>query len=561
MYGFRRNAKRIGILLTGSLMLASFSACAAFGSGTSYGTSDSSGTKEPDESRFLSCIEDEPDTVDFQCTTIHYTIAMNVFDRLVEMKSDGGENVKITPSLAESWEISEDGKTYTFHLRDNVHFSNSSPLTSSDVLYTFKRLLTHPDSCNQDIAEGIVGAKALENGEAEELEGFRILSDLDFSITLEEPFEAFLACLSMPGASILDEETTRQAGDEFGLVPEYTIGTGPFILWKWEPGEGMKLIANPECWNGAPKCEGVNLLFMSDPDEIRLNFENGRIDILDLDEVGNTAEYFMHGDIYQDRLHAVNRIAITYVALNQSVQPLNDVRVRKALQLLLNRPVLLDAIYSGRGIVENGIYPHGLYGFNPELPEIPYDPEEAERLLKEAGYENGFDLTISVNASSTQLEMSLIRLIASMWNKGGIRTHIEVLDTAEFMSRRKTGKLACYSAMWTADYNDPDNFIFTFFGTPENTVYRSLCYPRQDIMDRVRLARRIPDEAERLQEYRDLEAIIIQEDASWIPLFSRLRYYVTSERTKGFSSSWNGSVKNEFRRFYLEEPAETEESQ
>ena len=558
MRRFKRYAKQICFLLAGSLLSVSVSACALFGPETAANQNE---PEKPDETRFLSSIEDEPDTVDFQCTTIHYTIATNVFNRLVEMESDGESDIQIIPSLAESWEISEEGRVYTFHLRDGIHFSNGSLLTSSDVLYTLVRLLTHPDSCNKDIAEVIVGSDELEQGKTDTLAGFEILSDLDFSITLEEPFEAFLACLSMPGASILDEESTEEAGERFGKVPEYTIGTGPFILWKWEPGVGMKLIANKDCWEGAPACEGLNLLFMSDPDEIRLLFEKGGIDILNLDEVGNSAEYFMHGDIYQDRLYAVNRLAITYVALNESIRPFNDVRVRKALQLLLNRSVLLDAVYSGRGSLENGIFPHGLYGFNPELPEIPYDPEEAQRLLKEAGYENGFDLTISVNASSsTQNEMALIRLIASMWNKGGVRTDIEMIDGGEFMSRRKTEKLACYSAMWTADYNDPDNFIFTFYGTKENTQFRSLCYPRQEIMDRVRLARRITDPEARLKEYRDLEAIIVQEDCAWIPLFSRLQYYVTSERVNGFYSIWNGSVKNVYRKFSIQEPAETEEN-
>ena len=130
--------------------------------------------KEPVLSHFLVSVEDEPDTVDFQCTTIYYTIAQNVFNRLVEMESDEKGDIEILPSLAESWEISDDGRTYTFRLRDDVNFSNGSPLTASDVEYTFTRLLTHPDSCNRDIVDGILGAEALMNGEADQLEGFQV---------------------------------------------------------------------------------------------------------------------------------------------------------------------------------------------------------------------------------------------------------------------------------------------------------------------------------------------------------------------------------------------------
>ena len=506
---------------------------------------------ETNRTRYLTAVEDEPDTVDFQCTTIHYTIAQNVFNRLVETENDDQGRMQILPSLAESWEVSEDGRCYTFCLRKGVNYSNGSPLTSADVEYTFKRLLTHPDSCNRDIADDIVGAAALERGETNELEGFRVIDDTTFSITLEKPFEAFLACLSMPGASILDRETTEAAGEFFGKDPAWTVGTGSFILQEWEAGKGMKLTANRDCWTGAPKCDGLDLRFLTEPEAIRMMFENGELDILDLDEVGNSVEYFIHGDIYQDRLYKVQRIGIHYIALNESIEPLNDVRVRKALQLALNRTTILDAVYSGRGNIENGIYPHGLYGFNPDLPEIPYDPEGAKTLLEQAGLPEGFELTLSVNASSTGWDKSLLELVASMWKKIGVKATVEILPESEFMRLRKSGKLACYTALWTADFNDPDNFVYTFFGNRENTTFRSLCYDNEEIMKRVRGARTIQDSELRLKEYQELERIIIQEDAAWIPLFSRLRYYVASEQIGGVRSSWNGSVKNRYCDIYF----------
>lgn len=512
------------------------------GSSTSQATQDGL-----DTSRFLVAIEEEPDTVDFQCTSIHYTIATNVFDRLVEMAPDENGVVTVVPSLAESWEESEDGKTYTFHLREGVTFSNGAALTSSDVLYSFERLLTHPDSCNQDVVEAIDGAKALEAGETDELKGFEVLSDKDFVITLEQPFEAFLACLSMPGASIMDEETTIEAGDLFGMDAAHTIGTGPFILTEWNAGEGMLLVANEDCWSGAPKSAGLDLRFITDAEEIRMMFEEGELDILDLDDQGSAAEYFLHGDIYQDRIQEVPQIGISYIALNESKTPLDDVRVRKALQLSLDRSTLLDVVYSGRGSLENGIFSRGLYGFNPDLPEIPYDVDQAKELLAEAGYADGFDLTFSVKSSSTQAEMVLVEHAVEMWQEIGINATVEVIDESEFMTLRKSGDLACYTATWTADYNDPDNYIYTFFGSPENTTFRSLCYPKTDVMDRVRDARTITDPDARLAEYHDLEQTIVQDDAAWVPLFSRYRLYVTSERLTGFQHAWNGSVKNVYR--------------
>jgi ABC-type transport system substrate-binding protein len=314
----------------------------------------------------------------------------------------------------------------------------------------------------------------------------------------------------------------------------------------------MLLRATPNCWQGAPKCEGLDLRFITDSKEIRRMFENGEIDVLDLDEVGNAAEFYLHGSKYQDRLFSVPRIGITYIALNESVAPLHDVRVRKALQLSLDRETLLDVVYSGRGSVENGIFSRGLYGFNPNLPQIPYDVEQARKLLKEAGFSDGFDLTFSVKNSSTQWEMTLAEHVVQMWNDVGINATLEVLDESEWMSLRKSGKLSCYTATWTADYDDPDNYIYTFFGNTANTTYRSLCYPNEDVMRRVRSARTITDSNKRINEYYKLEKTIVQDDAAWIPLFSRERLYVTSERLSGFQHAWNGSVKNVYREMSIE---------
>ena len=545
---FSASLKRALSILLALTLLSLCSCASAVGNKTASPVSSDAAL-----SRYLNAIEDEPDTVDFQCTTIHYTVAQNVFNRLVGMELSRGGEAAIHPELAESWEISPDRRAYTFHLRQGVRFSNGEALTASDVLYTFTRLLTHPNSCNRDIVDEIEGSQLLEEGKTDRLAGFVILSDLDFVITLTQPFEAFLACLSMPGASILDEQTTELAGDRFGREAAWTVGTGSFVLQSWEPGKGMILTANADCWSGAPQCEGLNLLFKTDAEEIRMLFEQGGLDLLNLDDVGKNAEFFLHGDIYQDRLYPVHRIGTTYIALNESIPPLNNVKVRKALQLSLDRGMLLDAAYTGRGWIENGILPHDLYGYNPALPEIPFDPDQARTLLADAGYPDGFTLTLTASSASTLSEMALVRLAAFMWEKIGVHTVIETVLDSDFMRLRKIGALACYSATWMADFNDPDNFFYTFFGNSDNTHFRSLCYPRQEIMERVRDARAIADPEARIAEYRELERIIVQDDAAWIPLFSRIYTYVVSERLEGFQSYWNGSVKNMYAMMSVHE--------
>ena len=546
-------ANRMICLVLAMLLAAGcLSACA---NGPSAGSPGLSAEEAQKTERFLTAVDQEPDTADFQCTTIYYTVAQNVFDRLVETAVGPDGEASIVPSLAESWVVSEDGLRYTFHLREGVRFHNGAVLTSDDVYYTFVRLLTHPYSCNRDIARNILGADRLEKGETDVLEGFHVLNDRDFSITLEQPFAAFLSCLSVPGASILNKDSTIKAGVRFGNTAYHTVGTGPFIFHSWVPHQGIVLTANPDCWSGPPEYDGVELRFITDSVEDRLQYENGGLDILDLDDLGDAAEYYIHGDIYQDNLVSVRQVGISYIALNESIRPLNNVKVRRALQLGLNRQMLLDAVYSGRGDLENGIFPRGLKGWNPDLPEIPFDPDAARRLLKEAGFKDGFDLTFSVKSTSTPLEREMVRMVASMWEKIGVHTEVEMLDENSFMEQRKSGRLACYTATWQADFDDPDNFIYTFFGSAENTRYRSLCYPDETVMKRVRDARSILDEDARMQEYRELEQTLIQDDAAWIPLFSRQHYYVVGDRVEEFRVSWYGGFKACFRDMKLKQTA------
>lgn len=507
---------------------------------------DGDGSRAENTKNYLSIIDYEPDTLDPQCTSEYYTIALNVFDRLVEIGTGENGESAIVPSLAESWEVSEEGYVYTFHLREGVSFSNGSPLTASDVGYTLGRMMTYPRSCHKELLSCIFGSAALMEGSADTLAGFVEQGDYDFSIVLSYPCASFLARLCTPAASILDEETTFGAGGLFGTDASQAIGTGPFVLKRWEHNSEMLLAANPGCWAGAPRCEGIHIRISPNSDTHSVLFSNGSLDVLDLENLGSESEYYIRGDIYQDRLYSAPRVGISYIALNENVEPLNDVRVRRALQLALDRRILLAASLGGRGEIENGIFPHGLVGYDPELPEIPYDPDEAVRLLGEAGYGNGFNLKISLPENSSQTRLELSELVAYMWQQVGINAELEVLDDSNFSERRKSGVLACYYGRWSADYNDPENFIYTFFGSVENAQSRSLCYRDEAVIARVQAARCILDEEERIREYRALERKIVQEDAAWIPLFSGTHYYVVSERVEGFTVPWNGWSNNRY---------------
>lgn len=524
-------------------VLSLFASCASDGT---YRTSTGS-----DYSKYIRFPDSEPASVDPQIITQNYTVPMNIFDRLVEYAvSEDGKTV-VTPSLAKAWTVSDDGLKYTFYLREGVYFSNGSILEADDVLFSFSRLITHPQSKNRNILMCIHGADNLRDGVTSKLEGFEIIDDLTFIITLNHPFPGFIEGLTAPGASIFDRATTTDAGDDFGKIPGMSIGTGPFILEKWTANREIVLTANKEYWGGAPKCDGIRISFYTEADPLREMYIKGEFDLLDLDKIGMDAEYFIHGDDYRKNLVRGDRIGVTYIVLNESVKPLDDVKVRKALQISLDRESILQATAGGRGYIENGIFPSGLKGYDPDLEEIPYDVEAAKALISEAGYSDGFDLDVYYTDTTAVSMIDILRLAATMWSKIGVRANLIELPNEEFLNLRREGKISCYADTWSADYNDPDDFIYTFFGSADNSSFRSICYSDEDVFERVHHARSIIDEDERLEEYRALQRKIVTDDAAWIPLYSKIHYFVVSDRLGGFKVSWNGWSSNRYTGVYL----------
>ena len=500
-----------------------------------------------DTTNYLKIQDDNPDTVDPQATTEYYTVAMNIFDRLVEVKANGDGTSEIVPSLAKSWEVSDDGLTYTFTLNEGVKFSNGADLTSSDVLYTIKRMLTYEKAVNDDIYDMIEGAEDVAEGKTEELAGFKVIDDYNFSITLAEPYGAFLACLTTPGASIFDEETTEQAGDQFGIDPAVTIGTGPFTFAAWEFNSELVLSANKDYWDGAPACEGLVLKVIPDEATARMMFENGELDILDMDNNSSQLEYFLNNDAYKDQIVSGPRVGIYYICLNEKFAELSDARVRKALQYSIDRQAILDSLYAGEGQLENGIFPHGLIGYNADLPEIPYDVEQAKELLAEAGYPDGFEMELCYSSDAGQTTKDMLEIISAYWAEIGVTAKVTEVDEGSFYDMRAAGEIEAYTSNWSADFNDPDNFVYSFFGNEGNIERRGFGYSNTEAIARVAAARAIVDEDERIAEYQDLEKLIIQEDAAWVPLFSKQHLFVVNPAVSGFKVSWNGWSGNYYR--------------
>ena len=532
--------KNLCLLLVGALACSMLAACG--GGTTSTSAPPASASSETTSPKTLrKPMVADISTMDVQHTSKDYEVPMNVFDRLFEIKVDDSGAASLVNNLCQEYTVSEDGLTYDFALVEGVTFSNGDPLTANDVKYTFERMLKDPLCVNTEAVDPILGADALLAGEADELEGIVITDDTHFSITLAAPDASFLYKLATPACSIYNAAVTEAAGDQFGIDPAVTIGTGPYVVDSWEVNTAITLSRNENYWGELPDVEKVIVSVIPDPSTQSMMFQNGELDLLDLDYLDSSVVNSTYKTQYADNLIYGNRLAITYMSMNQNIEPFNDVRVRKAVQMAIDRQALLDAVYSGDGNVEDGIFPRGLVGHNPDLEgTITYDPEGAKALLAEAGYADGFTMQFDADNSASSSVMLLYQIIHQQLAEVGITVKINSMDESSWLDLRSSGDMNSFIGTWTADYNDPDNFIYTFFGNEEKTTLRSLNYPDTEVMQRVADARAIVDTDERLAEYADLEYKIVIEDAAWVPLFSRQHLFAVGDNVESFIPFWAG---------------------
>ena len=480
-------------------------------------------------------------TMDVHKTTDNYQIPLSVFDRLLEVQLNDDGSTELVNSLAKEYSVSDDGLTYSFTLRDDVVFSDGTPLTAQDVKATFDRMFTLKDSVQTDFTSGIKGAQDVLDGKADTLEGVQVTDDYHFTITLEEPFAGFLSILATPTCCIMSAKNLESAGEDFGMVPDKTIGSGPYMVKEWVRNDSVTLVRNPNYWGEPGSAEEVRIKVYPEAASMSMAFQSGDLDLLDCDFLDASVIESVYETAYADQMVQVNRLGTYMFLLNEKVEPLNDVRVRKAIQMAVDRQSILDAIFNGHGVLVDGIYPAGSIGFTEDNQGwLKYDPEGAKALLAEAGYADGFDLELCADSSASANRLNILQIIQQNLQDVGINANIVNYDESSWLALRKSGDMPCFVGVWTLDYNDPSNIIDTFFGTPEATKGRSLNYGDTDVMQRVIAARAILDEKERMAEYAALEKKIVEEDAAWVPLFSLQHQYVLSDKVEHFTPHWAG---------------------
>ncbi|MDF0730302.1 ABC transporter substrate-binding protein [Pseudomonas entomophila] len=471
------------------------------------------------------CTEASPEGFDI----VQYTTAVTadasaetVFNRLVDFKPG---TTDIQPALAERWEISADGLTYTFHLREGVkfhttdYFKPSRDFNADDVLWSLNRQLlkSHPWHDKSSVGYPYFESMAFQDL----LKSVEKTDDHTVVITLTRPEAPFLRDLAMAFTSIYSAEYADQllkAGKTADLNSK-PIGTGPFVFQRYSKDAQVRFKPNPSYFRGQPPSDA--LIFVITPDN------NVRLQKLRANEC-QVALYPKPDDVpsikADPKLKIVEMEALvtSYIAMNTQHKYLSDVRVRQAIDIAFDRQTHVDQLFGkGNALVGVNPYPPSMIGFNTENRNPPHDLDKARALLKEAGVPEGTSLTLFTRNGGGQTNPNprmSAELLQQDLAKVGLKLDIRVMEWAEMLRRAKNGEADMVSAGWAGDNGDPDNFLTPMLScdaakTGEN--YARWC--NQKFQDLINQARANSDNDQRAKLYSEALAVY-DADKPWISL-------------------------------------------
>ncbi len=451
-------------------------------------------------------------------------VAAKIFDGLVSYD----DKARIIPGLASSWSVSPDGKTYTFDIRKGVKFSNGRELTSTDVKYSFERVLSpKTNSPRTWLFDRIKGARRFMDGKSADVSGIKTPGAHRLVIELSAPFGPFLGLLAMPGAYIVPKEEVKKYGTHFSDRP---VGTGPFILERWEHGSRITLRANPDYFGGAPRVAGITYRVI--PEELTsvAEFERGNLDALNVP--APEFRRYSQDPRWSKRLLSQVGLNTYYLGMNCRKAPLNDVRVRRAISMAIDRKRILETIYEGRGVPASGPVPDFLLPENASSGPYNYDPAEAKRLLKEAGYPKGTDLKIYIGNEQETLDM--VEVIQQYLADVGIKTSIVQLEWSAFKQAINNGDADLFWLSWQADYPDPENFLYpVFYSGNTGPAGNRARFQDKEFDELITRAETEPDTGKRMELYRQAQARVVKM-APWVFFWHKKDYVVLGPRVSGY---------------------------
>jgi oligopeptide transport system substrate-binding protein len=456
-----------------------------------------------------------------------YVYVMQIFSGLVRLD----QNLTIVRDIAESWEPSSDNKTYTFHLRQGVKFHNGREVKAADFKYSWER------ACDPATGSGtaatylgdIVGAKDMLAGKTGEIAGVKVLDDYTLQVTIDAPKAYFLDKLAYPTAFVVDRANV-ESGRNWWLKPN---GTGPFKLREWRPGQRLVLERSQIYYGEPAKLTQVVYLLSGVPMAL---YETGQIDVTPvstsyIDEASDESNPLHQG------LAVTPELSLYYIGFNTAKPPFDDVNVRRAFCLAVNKERIAKVILRDMVNKAEGILPPGMPGYNETLEGLDYDVGKAKELIAVSKYGNVSNLpaiTLTIEGYGNSIPSYLGAIIQEWQQNLGMEVSVRQLESEKFLYNLKQEKDEMFMLGWVADYPDPHNFLDILFHTgSENNIFEYSNPSLDALLDQAAIEQ---NRTVRLAMYQQAEQMVV-DDAPCLPLFHGTNYILVKPYVKDYELS------------------------
>jgi dipeptide transport system substrate-binding protein len=463
--------------------------------------------------------------------------ARPIYNKLFEFEIG---TTNLAPALAESYEVSPDGRVYTLNLRRGVKFQTtpwfrpSRDFNADDVVFTFERQWKKDSPYARVNGGNYSHFNALNL--AETLVAVDKVDDYTVKIAIKEPLSPFITNLGMNFLSIYSAEYAAallKAGTPEKIDHE-PVGTGPFILVLYQRDTAVRYKANPDYWR--KPAEISDLIFAITPDaSVRLaKLRANDCQVMTLPNPADVEEIRKDPALKVESQQGLN---IGYVSFNTEKKPFDDKRVRQALNMAVDKKAILDAVFQGAGTIAVNPIPAIVWSYNDKVRDYPYDPERAKALLAEAGVPKGFETdlwALPVARPYNPNGKRMAELVQSYWSAVGVNARIVTLEFAEYLKRGRAGEHQTYELGWGGDTGDPDNFLYEVLGcNAVKTGRNNARWCNSDYQALVEKARIVGDKAERTRLYEQAQ-VLFKEEAPWITIAHSIVFVPMRKEVEGY---------------------------
>ena len=447
------------------------------------------------------------------------------------------DTLEPAPDIAKDWQISPDGKTYTFHLRQDVKFQDGRAVKAQDFKYSWQRAAdpaTGSLTASNYLGD-IVGVKEMLAGRSKEISGVRVIDDYTLAVTIDAPKSYFLSKLTYPTAFVVDSNNVK-SGRDWWRKPN---GTGAFKLQEWSATSQIILSRNATYYGTMAKLDSVVFhLFGGIPMDL---YETGRIDVAGvsvsyIDRVTDTA-----GPFYRE-LTAAPELSFYYIGFNSSKPPFDDANIRRAFSLGIDKEKLVSLIFRDMMNLADGILPPGIPGFNTALSGLKYNVAEAKKLISQSKYGGAAGLptiTITTSGRGGATSNDLDAIIYQWRQNLGVDVQVRQLEPERYFYHLKDELDNMFDMGWIADYPHPQDFLEILFRSGSENNYGYYNNPEVDsLLTRAGVEL---DEKLSLSLYQQAEQKIVN-DAAVIPLFFGRNFTLVKPYVKGYTLNPMGLV-------------------